>query len=203
MVLPLETVPLTTRRRVIDNSPMADGADVVNAARDRLQAARDAHKEALHYAAQQAIQRHMEKVRRQQMRLQMQQMSSSYPQIPAGKLAMPRGNVNQWIMEALKIVPHAGKRLAPGLYNMIMHESGGNPNAINNWDSNAKAGTPSMGLMQTIMPTFNAYALPGHTDIHNPVDNIIAGLRYAISRYGRGMVRAGGRHDSHGNYIGY
>jgi SLT domain-containing protein len=38
--------------------------------------------------------------------------------------------------------------------------------------------------MQTIPPTFNAYALPGHGDIHNPVDNIIAGVRYALARYG-------------------
>jgi len=26
--------------------------------------------------------------------------------------------------------------------------------------------------------------LPGHGDIWNPVDNIIAGVRYSISRYG-------------------
>jgi SLT domain-containing protein len=38
--------------------------------------------------------------------------------------------------------------------------------------------------MQTIEPTFRAYALPGHGDIRNPVDNIIAGTRYALARYG-------------------
>ena len=38
--------------------------------------------------------------------------------------------------------------------------------------------------MQTIQPTFNAYALPGHGNIYNPVDNIIAGVRYALARYG-------------------
>ena len=51
-------------------------------------------------------------------------------------------------------------------------------------NSNAAAGTPSAGIMQTIAPTFNAYALPGHGDIYNPVDNIIAGVRYALARYG-------------------
>ncbi|MFD0637429.1 hypothetical protein ACFQ9X_43495 [Catenulispora yoronensis] len=38
--------------------------------------------------------------------------------------------------------------------------------------------------MQTIAPTFNAYALAGHNNIYNPVDNIIAGVRYAAARYG-------------------
>jgi SLT domain-containing protein len=38
--------------------------------------------------------------------------------------------------------------------------------------------------MQTIGPTFASNALPGHGDIWNPVDNIIAGVRYSISRYG-------------------
>jgi SLT domain-containing protein len=66
---------------------------------------------------------------------------------------------------------------------MIMHESGGNPRAINLTDSNAKAGHPSKGIMQTIDSTFNAYSLKGHKDIWNPVDNIIAGVRYAESRY--------------------
>ena len=37
-----------------------------------------------------------------------------------------------------------------GLYRNTMRESSGNPNAINNWDSNALRGTPSKGLMQCI-----------------------------------------------------
>jgi SLT domain-containing protein len=65
-----------------------------------------------------------------------------------------------------------------------MTESSGNPSAVNNWDSNAAAGTPSEGLMQTIQPTFDSYALSGHTDIMNPVDNIVAAVRYANATYG-------------------
>ena len=60
-----------------------------------------------------------------------------------------------------------------------MHESAGNPSAVNGWDSNAAKGTPSIGLLQVIQPTFNAYQLAGHGNIYNPVDNIIAGARYA------------------------
>ena len=51
-------------------------------------------------------------------------------------------------------------------------------------NSNAAAGIPSAGLMQTIAPTFDAYALPGYGNIYDPVDNIIAGVRYALARYG-------------------
>ncbi|HZE33623.1 MAG TPA: transglycosylase SLT domain-containing protein, partial [Actinoallomurus sp.] len=51
---------------------------------------------------------------------------------------------------------------------IIQYESGGNPNAINRWDTNWDAGHPSKGLMQTIDPTFNRYAMAGHTNIYNP-----------------------------------
>ncbi|MBS2533415.1 transglycosylase SLT domain-containing protein [Catenulispora sp. NF23] len=65
-----------------------------------------------------------------------------------------------------------------------MHESAGNPGAVNGWDSNAAKGTPSIGLLQVIQPTFNSYMLAGHGNIYNPVDNIIAGARYAAATYG-------------------
>lgn len=67
---------------------------------------------------------------------------------------------------------------------IVQRESGWNPNIVNNWDSNARKGTPSKGLMQTIGPTFNQYSIPGHKNIFNPEDNLIAGIRYAVSRYG-------------------
>lgn len=70
------------------------------------------------------------------------------------------------------------------LYQM-QTESGGNPMAINLWDINAQRGTPSKGLMQVIDPTFKAYAMPGYnTDIFDPLSNILASIRYAVSRYG-------------------
>ena len=64
-------------------------------------------------------------------------------------------------------------------------ESGGNPSAINLWDSNAKAGIPSQGLMQVIPPTFAAYAGPFRSrGILDPLANIYAAVAYAVSRYG-------------------
>jgi SLT domain-containing protein len=87
---------------------------------------------------------------------------------------------------------------------VVQHESGGNPRAYNGWDSNAAAGHPSEGIAQVIGPTFQAYALRGHTDIWNPVDNMVAAFRYAISRYGSmnnipGVVAV----RSGGSYTGY
>lgn len=66
----------------------------------------------------------------------------------------------------------------------IQRESNGNPNAINNWDSNAMAGHPSIGLMQTIGPTFEAYKHAGHNNIRNGYDNLLAAINYIKHRYG-------------------
>ncbi|PTM22107.1 phage tail protein [Lacticaseibacillus rhamnosus] len=69
---------------------------------------------------------------------------------------------------------------------VIQRESNGNPRAINLWDSNAKAGVPSMGLVQTIGPTFNAFKFPGHNDVYNGYDDLLAGIHYMKAIYGSG-----------------
>lgn len=72
-----------------------------------------------------------------------------------------------------------------GIYRNIMRESSGNPQAINGWDSNAAAGTPSKGLLQVIDPTFQAYHVPGTSmDSYDPVANITAACNYAAAVYG-------------------
>lgn len=60
------------------------------------------------------------------------------------------------------------------IMNVIQHESGGRANAVNNWDSNAAKGTPSKGILQFIEPTFMSYAMPGHTNILSPFDQLLA-----------------------------
>ncbi|GAT67604.1 transglycosylase family protein [Planomonospora sphaerica] len=132
---------------------------------------------------------------------------SSGPPPPGGGPA-PTGQVKEWIEQAIEILKAQGypaEKMNPSdIWMIIQHESGGNPHAINNWDSNAAAGIPSKGLMQTIDPTFDRWSLPGHKDIYDPVDNIIAGVRYAIGRYGSVSAVPGVVGTKNGTgYVGY
>lgn len=97
--------------------------------------------------------------------------------------AAASGDLGDWVRAALKLT-HQPMSLAGGLIRAAKSESGGNPRAVNNWDINAKLGHPSKGLMQTIDSTFNAYKVPGHGNIWNPVDNMAAAIMYMIKRYG-------------------
>ncbi|MFG1672175.1 transglycosylase SLT domain-containing protein [Streptomyces sp. Y7] len=95
-------------------------------------------------------------------------------------------NLDGWIREALDIMKkHDIPGTYHGLHKNIMRESSGNPNAINNWDINAQNGVPSIGLLQVIKPTFDAYHVPGtaHSQ-YDPVANLTAAANYAADRYG-------------------
>lgn len=113
-------------------------------------------------------------------------------------------DLDGWIAQALGLMG-LPQTLAPGVKEIIMHESRGDPDAINDWDSNAAAGTPSQGLMQVIAPTFETSVLPSLADrsITDPVANITAGVRAMIANHGVDAVYDGGRRDSEGNYLGY
>ena len=96
--------------------------------------------------------------------------------------------VEQWRATAKKALELTGQYTEANLNRLLMQmksESGGNPNAINNWDINAKMGIPSKGLMQVIDPTFRAYAMKGFDkNIYDPMSNILAAIRYTLARYG-------------------
>jgi soluble lytic murein transglycosylase-like protein len=115
-----------------------------------------------------------------------------------------RGGVDGWIAEALQVL-ELPQSLAPSVKKIVMAESGGNPRAINNWDSNARRGTPSQGLMQTIPSTYKRYVHPElkNRSITDPIANLTAGIRYMIDQYGMDTLEAGGRSNSSGNYVGY
>ncbi|WP_406434886.1 transglycosylase SLT domain-containing protein [Streptomyces sp. NBC_01589] len=118
-------------------------------------------------------------------------MAGTVVSAPAASAATPApaqsgGNVDAWIKQSLKVMHEKG---IPGTYEGIrknlMRESSGNPNAINNWDSNAAKGIPSKGLLQVIDPTFETYHVSGtSTNIYDPVANITAACNYAAHRYG-------------------
>ncbi|NTP78591.1 tape measure protein [Enterococcus faecium] len=96
--------------------------------------------------------------------------------------------VERWrnvAIRALKMTGQYSTANLNALLNQMRTESNGNPRAINNWDINAKNGTPSKGLLQVIDPTFRQYAMPGfNSNIYDPLSNILASIRYALSRYG-------------------
>lgn len=100
----------------------------------------------------------------------------------------PSAGVEQWRTLATRALQMTGQYSEANLQRLLYQmqtESGGNPNAINNWDINAINGTPSKGLMQVIGPTFRAYAMPGYDkNIYDPLSNMLASIRYAVSRYG-------------------
>lgn len=98
------------------------------------------------------------------------------------------GGAERWRSVATNALKHTGDFSDANLSALLRRmnqESGGNPNAINNWDSNARRGTPSKGLMQVIDPTFRSYRDPSlSSNIYDPMANIVASIRYAKSRYG-------------------
>lgn len=106
-------------------------------------------------------------------------------------MANPGGSgVQRWkpyVIQALKANGFdASAYQVAAWMRVIQRESNGNPKAINLWDSNAKAGIPSMGLVQTIGPTFNAFKFPGHNDVYNGYDDLLAGIHYMKAIYGSG-----------------
>ena len=100
----------------------------------------------------------------------------------------PSAGVEQWrglAKQALLLTNQFSESNLNALLTQMMHESGGNPNAINNWDINAIRGIPSKGLMQVIDPTFHANAMEGfNTNIYDPLSNMIAAINYTVKRYG-------------------
>lgn len=110
---------------------------------------------------------------------------SQYGQ-PSHEGSAPVGDRDALITKALQLagMPVTDHNKAC-VNTIIQHESGWNPNACNNWDSNARAGHPSQGLMQCIPSTFQENKLSGlSNNIDDPLSNVVAGLRYIERRYG-------------------
>lgn len=93
---------------------------------------------------------------------------------------------------ARKIIKRAqsimgGKFNTPYVTDQMMRlakrESNFDPNAVNNWDINARNGNPSRGMFQMIKTTFDASKTKGRNNYKNPIDQAVAVLNYINKRY--------------------
>lgn len=91
------------------------------------------------------------------------------------------GTVGSWIAQALKIagMPASWAGL---MGTLVSKESGGNPKAVN--PQPVADGEHAEGIAQTIPSTFAAYRMAGHRNIWNPVDDLIASVRYIAAVWG-------------------
>lgn len=111
------------------------------------------------------------------------------------ELADPGGSgVERWrpyVIKALAML-HLSSSLVGKVLRQIQNESGGNPKAMGGTDGLADG--HAMGLMQVKPVTFAANKLPGHGNIWNGFDNLLAGLNYARKRYGDSLSFLGQGH---------
>lgn len=111
------------------------------------------------------------------------------------ELADPGGSgVERWkpyVIKALAML-HLSSSLVGKVLRQIQTESGGNPKAMGGTDGLADG--HAMGLMQVKPGTFAANKLPGHGNIWNGFDNLLAGLNYARKRYGDSLYFLGQGH---------
>ena len=114
------------------------------------------------------------------------------------EMANPAGSgVERWrpyVIRALDML-HLSSSLVDRVLKQIQTESGGNPHAKQpGADPDGDGSGPAMGLMQTKRSTFNKYKLPGHGDLWNGFDDLLAGLNYARHRYGDSLSFLGQGH---------
>jgi hypothetical protein len=122
------------------------------------------------------------------VKAEIEKLKRTLAEVPAG----PAGaGVQRWagmVDQALGIMHQPLSYRGVTLYQM-QTESGGDPNIVNRWDSNWTAGTPSVGLMQVIGPTYRAHKVidvgPYLYGVSvDPLANTLASMHYAIGRYG-------------------
>ena len=125
----------------------------------------------------------------------------------------PGAGVAQWASVISRALAMLG--LSPGLLGAVeaqmASESGGNPYAINKRDSNWLAGHPSVGLMQVIRGTFQAYAGQfrntgpfAYGVSENPLANVYAALNYGKhgAGFGTGPGQIGSMHGYASGTVG-
>ncbi|EGP5218263.1 phage tail tape measure protein [Enterococcus faecium] len=112
------------------------------------------------------------------------------------------GGVARWRSYVSKALKMNGLPATAAYINawmsQIQTESGGNERAIGGTDGLAEGN--ATGLLQTKPGTFAANAFPGHGNIMNGFDNMLAAINYAKKRYGvAGMLQVIGRGHGYAN----
>ena len=117
-----------------------------------------------------------------------------------GQGAPAGAGVQRWADQVKQALSANGLSTSDGMVQKVLRqiqtESGGNEKAVQGGytDVNTISGDLAKGLMQTISATFNAYAFPGHHNIFNGYDNLLAALAYAKNRYGSNLSYLGQGH---------
>lgn len=117
-----------------------------------------------------------------------------------GQGAPAGAGVQRWADQVKQALSANGLSTSDGMVQKVLRqiqtESGGNEKAVQGGytDVNTISGDLAKGLMQTISATFNAYAFPGHHNIFNGYDNLLAALAYAKNRYGSNLSFLGQGH---------
>lgn len=114
-----------------------------------------------------------------------------------GGSSAPAGSgVQRWKSQVIKALKANGLSTSAAMVNKVLRqintESGGNEKAMGGTDGLADG--RAMGLMQVKPGTFNANKFPGHGNIMNGYDSLLAGLNYAKKRYGSDLSFLGKGH---------
>ncbi|MDV2912215.1 tape measure protein [Pediococcus acidilactici] len=104
--------------------------------------------------------------------------------------------VQRWRSDVKRALSKLGLSTSASMVSRVLRqintESKGDPKIMGGTDGLADG--HAMGLMQVKPRTFRAYHLPGHNNIWNSFDNMLAGLNYAKHRYGSGLSFLGNGH---------
>ncbi len=116
------------------------------------------------------------------------------------------GDVTNWIQQAMKDAGVSGGQWSSILSQLVMTESGGNPNAVSATGVNYGNGhgvEHAAGLAQMMPSTFAEYMQAGMTNILSPIDNLVASINYIMANFGNpgNMAQQTGLGTS--RYIGY
>lgn len=101
--------------------------------------------------------------------------------VGAGKGSASRAQMVKWATQALHQTGHgAPPNAIEKILTLARKESNWIVDSINLWDSNAKAGNPSGGLMHVTLDKVGG----SKKNLFDPVKNMVASIRYQFSRYG-------------------